>query len=197
MSASRQRLKVKTYLPSLKKILTDDQLTAVLERAEAYYGEYMQDIPKAEISHAKRIYTSASLYKALLQVVDRETAFNALAEGMYSFCDRAGHSLDIITRLPGFPSLFLRIFRSMTARLYGTAQGFEKEIIVSDDKEFRFNMTKCPYEKKFREAGFPELCEIACTSDIHTYGSLKRMAFIRTETLGTGGSCCDFCIRKR
>ncbi|MBQ8603343.1 MAG: L-2-amino-thiazoline-4-carboxylic acid hydrolase [Oscillospiraceae bacterium] len=31
-----------------------------------------------------------------------------------------------------------------------------------------------------------------CDSDIYCYGNLPGIKFERTQTLGTGGSCCDF-----
>ena len=73
---------------------------------------------------------------------------------------------------------------------------WEAEVDASKKDEFSVTMHKCFWNDTYREYGFPELCQYACQSDIITYSDLKHAGFHRTQTLGTGGTCCDFCFKK-
>ena len=58
------------------------------------------------------------------------------------------------------------------------------------------DVVSCPYNRYFAELGCPELTKISCGADDHVYGDLPGLKFERTSTIGRGGECCDFCIRK-
>ena len=63
-------------------------------------------------------------------------------------------------------------------------------------KDLRFDILSCPYAKYTAELGCPEIAHIFCDNDIYAYGSLKGITFERTQTIGTGGSKCDFHLYK-
>lgn len=46
-------------------------------------------------------------------------------------------------------------------------------------------------------AGCPEACRFFCECDNYAFGDLKKVGFRRTQTLGTGGDCCDFHFYKK
>ncbi len=61
--------------------------------------------------------------------------------------------------------------------------------------EYRMDILKCPYCRVFTELGAPELAKYSCESDDIVYGNLPGIDFIRTQTLATGGTRCDFYLR--
>lgn len=54
------------------------------------------------------------------------------------------------------------------------------------------DITTCPYCRYAKSLGCPELMSVFCDSDFATYGNLPGIKFKRSQTLGTGGSYCDF-----
>ncbi len=60
------------------------------------------------------------------------------------------------------------------------------------NKEYKMDVTACPYVKYCNSEGCPELTHIFCDNDVYAYGYLKGIRFTRTETLGIGGNKCDF-----
>ena len=89
--------------------------------------------------------------------------------------------------VPGFyaiySSLFLKIVRS--SDLWESTQ-------IRGGDYFDITINKCLWHTACTENGCPELCRLFCDSDNVTYGGLKKLGFTRTNTLGYGGSCCDF-----
>ena len=62
---------------------------------------------------------------------------------------------------------------------------------------FSVTMKRCFWHDTYEEYGCPEVCQFACQCDDITYGDLRHIKYERTETLGTGGKCCDFHFSKR
>lgn len=56
----------------------------------------------------------------------------------------------------------------------------------------KMDMIVCPYIKYANLFHVTELIPVFCESDFATYGNLSGIIFERNETLGTGGSKCDF-----
>lgn len=189
--------KLKTYEKELsRRGFSKETINSLIQLAKAYYAEYMKDdIPSGEMMHAEGIYLKAAMYKALLPVLGPEASFDLIANVLYETCAKLGKWCDRFTRIPGLKYLFIKMFKLMTDKMFGEAGDFRKEILISDKREFRFNMTQCPYVKYFKRAGFPELCKMSCIADEYSYGHMKNITFERTQTLGTGGVCCDFCFK--
>ena len=67
------------------------------------------------------------------------------------------------------------------------------EMILDSDRAVAFNIRNCIYWDACQKYGCPELCEIFCKSDfVAMEGVSPQIRFGRTQTIGTGGSCCDF-----
>lgn len=189
----RKGMKARVFLPEMKKQLSEAELARAFDTAAKAFEEFRQfEVPEGEEQHAEGIFYNAAFYKGLLEVTDRQTAFRIIADGTYRVCDKVGHVLDKLTRLPGMPGFFMRTFEKMTGTKFGESAGFRSDILVQNRQEFRMDMLVCPYVKYFSLCGYPELCEISCRSDEHAYGQMKKVAFERSRTLGTGGDCCDF-----
>ena len=70
------------------------------------------------------------------------------------------------------------------------------EAELAKKTELKFEITACPYCKHCAELDCPELVRTFCTSDSYCYGNLPGVTFKRTQTLGTGGECCDFYFKE-
>ena len=74
---------------------------------------------------------------------------------------------------------------------------WDADIDTSEKNSFSVTMHRCFWNDTYNEYGCPEVCQFACACDDITYGDLKHIAYHRTQTLGTGGSCCDFRFEKK
>lgn len=70
--------------------------------------------------------------------------------------------------------------------------GFANAVYKATSKEYRMDITACPYAKYCEGEDCSELTHIFCDNDVYAYGYLDGIRFTRTETLGTGGNKCDF-----
>ena len=90
-------------------------------------------------------------------------------------------------KLPGFyyiySSVFLKIMR--TTDLQVSTQNHGRDF-------YDVTITKCLWHTACVENGCEELCSLFCDVDDVTYGGLKKIGFSRNQTIGYGGSCCDF-----
>ena len=94
--------------------------------------------------------------------------------------------------VPCFFSIFRWAFRKATASSDAWDSTFEEE-------KDRFDLTihKCLWYDTCVECGCPEACRFFCECDNYSFGDLKKVGFRRTQTLGTGGNCCDFHFYKK
>ena len=102
-----------------------------------------------------------------------------------------------LVRLPGFYRRVPGIFAKETRKMFGEPAGFAATKIQTTGGVWRVDMTKCPYHDPCVRYGCPELCLCFCDSDDITYDGLHpELAGRRTKTLGRGGDCCDFCLKR-
>ena len=94
--------------------------------------------------------------------------------------------------VPRFFEIFRWAFRKATASSDAWDSTFEAE-------KDRFDLTihKCLWYDTCVECGCPEACRFFCECDNYSFGELKKVGFCRTQTLGTGGDCCDFHFHKK
>ena len=100
---------------------------------------------------------------------------------------------DALDRLPC--AYFL--FRTGFAKIVRSSDLWDADVDDSDSSEFHVTMHRCFWHDTFAEYGCPEICQFACQCDDLTYSDLHHIDYSRTQTLGTGGTCCDFYFRKR
>jgi|AGTN01.3.fsa_nt_gi hypothetical protein len=71
--------------------------------------------------------------------------------------------------------------------------GWEMRFKQINNKEISFDCHRCVYLDTLTTLGCPELCTAFCKNDEITFVALEpKIKFVRTETLATGGDCCDF-----
>jgi hypothetical protein len=73
---------------------------------------------------------------------------------------------------------------------------WEADVIADEKDHFEVDIKKCLWHDACVENGCPEICKYFCECDDVIYADLKRMEFKRKNTIGRGGSCCDFCYYK-
>ena len=104
-------------------------------------------------------------------------------------------SMQAMLKIPGLYRWMPAIFRKVTLAQFGEKQGFAAVFYPTGRDKCRFDMTKCKYFDTFTAYGCPELTRCLCHTDDVTNGKMHpRICWHRTQTLGEGGSCCDFCL---
>lgn len=167
----------------------------ILTRAQKHYAHCASlcaDASKGERSHLKRtILPTAAIYKALLET-DPENALTQADTVMTKLCAQGGRAMGVVLRLPGMKAGFMRLLPKLAKKQFGPECGFAFENFRGDQNALQMDMTACPYCRYSQRFGCPELTEVFCRSDFAVYGNLPGIQFLRTQTLGTGGSLCDF-----
>ena len=106
-----------------------------------------------------------------------------------------GEKLRRTAKIPGFKSLFVKMWDPISKKMFGPDAGFKNVFYPKKKGEYRMDIVQCPYNSLFTELGTPELTKIFCINDECTYGDIPGLDFIRHTTLGTGGDKCDFYVR--
>ena len=181
---------------SLPKEQSDTIWKASKDRLEGYFEEYA-DIPKGEHMHTdSRIFPFAAMYLSIKESAGEELAFDILERFCIHRCESLSKTLAGLMRIPGMPGLFVSIWDPMTKKMFGSASGFSNRFYDNPKGEYRMDVTACPYNKYLTELGCPEVTKLFCDNDDRMYGDLPGIDFIRTKTIGRGGDCCDFYMRK-
>ena len=172
-----------------------ERTKVIIGLAQKHYQECLllcKDASTGEFMHLENtILPTTSSYKALLEI-DNENAIKNTNAIIISLCENGGKLLNNILKLPGMKSVFMKVMPKMAIKMFGRECGFDYENFEANKNILQMDMTMCPYVKYAKRLGVEELTTIFCESDFATYGNLSGIAFERTETLGTGGSKCDF-----
>lgn len=179
----------------LVKLYGEDTTKQVTARAEKHYGDcemLCRDASEGERQHLDgTILPTVAIYKALLET-DPENALNSAHTVMMNLCEMGGVVAGKLMKLPGMKSAFMWLLPKMALTMFGESCGFQFQNYEVSKRMLKMDMTACPYCRYAEIFGCPELMNVFCDSDFATYGNLPGIKFERTQTLGTGGSCCDF-----
>lgn len=173
----------------------NEATAGIIESAGKYYNECLalcENVAKGEFMHLENtILPTTSFYKALMEI-DSENALKNINFIITSLCEKGNRILNRMLKFPGMKSVFMKQLPKIAIMQFGRGCGFDYENIKVSKKSFLMDMTVCPYLKYTKLFNVPELIAVFCESDFITYGNLDGISFQRTETLGTGGSKCDF-----
>ena len=190
----------KRIFTHVEKKYGGEKARAIMAKARERYDaivEENKDEPKAHHIHTReRIYPGIAMFDAMTaEGISREEAADFIV-GCYRW--RAGKMSPIIKaifKMPGLYRIVPKFFLSMTAKTFGPQMGFEAKNKHLGKNEMRFDMVKCPYYEKCMQYGCPEIVKGYCEADDILYGDMHpKLLWGRTQTLGKGGSCCDFKI---
>lgn len=140
----------------------------ILPRIALYKVLQKEDLPKDKVTNYMRKY----MIEKIAQKKRSSTAKMEIVPGFYSI----------------YSKVFLKIMR--TTDLQKSEQKCGKGF-------FDVTIKKCLWHTACIENDCPELCRLFCDVDNVTYGGLKKIGFIRTQTLGYDGKCCDFHFYKK
>lgn len=157
--------------------------------------EKYPSIQPKEQRHTDLIFPHIAVYKALLRK-NPDEAMRIMEEGEAVTAIKKAKSYQKIVKLPFGKTLFFKVFAAGCKSGFGRDAGFDNTVYTATGKEYKMDITMCPYMKYCRNEGCPELTHIFCSNDIYSYGHLAGIRFTRTETLGTGGNKCDFWFKK-
>ena len=179
----------------LIKIYGNEKTVIIVELAQKHYQECLalcKDASKGERTHLEdTILLTTAVYKALLEV-DSEDALKNTNDIIINLCETGGSILNNMLKIPGMTAVFMKLLPKMALKLFGRECGFDYINFEASGDMMQMDMTMCPYVKYAKRFQVDELMPVFCNSDFATYGNLSKISFRRTETLGTGGSMCDF-----
>lgn len=178
---------LKSFSPSdVEKVWTDAE-----KRLFEMYAAHA-DLPKGVRTHTDSfIFPAAAIYLAMKEI-DEKAAYEIMKKVMAEKSTKAGKSIARMTAIPGFKKFFLKMWDSMSHKMFGESAGFKNVFYPAEKGCFRMDITQCPYHTYLTEAGCPELNILFCENDIHSYGNLPGLKFTRTKTIGAGDELCDF-----
>ena len=201
MTTAEKIMKQKTFIKheadrQLPKAQSDKlwrKSTAELDKILARYA----DLAKGVHTHTDNfIFPTAAIYLTFKTAIGEEKAYEIIEKAAAENAGTAGRKLAKFMRIPGMPSMFIKLWDPMTRKMFGEKSGFRNKFYQKKKGEYRMDILECPYNKYFTELGCPELTKIFCRNDELSYGNLPGLKFIRTSTLGMGGERCDFYLRR-
>lgn len=153
--------------------------------------------PEKQRHLESQILPGIAAYETLQRVMPKEQALQTV----HGYVERRAWRLKKVfvgmLHIPGLYRKVPAIFAEQTPKLFGTAAGFAATELQTTGGVWRIDMTKCPYHDACVHYGCPELCHCFCDSDDITYdGMHPKLLWHRTKTLGRGGDCCDFCLKR-
>lgn len=187
-----------TIRGTINNSIGEEKGSIVWNKAAEYVSEFMNRYPefsKQEYFHVKGIFNASALYLSLKEQTP-DNALEIIENGMASYAKEAAKSYQKMVKMPFGRTIFLKGFASGAKKMFGEEAGFKQKFHHATGNSLRFDVLECPYVKYTTELGCPEIAHIFCDNDIYAYAYLKGVTFERTETLGRGGSKCDFYLYK-
>lgn len=150
------------------------------------------DAGRALQMHLKQLLPTIAFYEAAKRITGgTQAALDFMEQWAFTEMKKMIPAAQLLMKL-GLYRLMPTLCGWMLDRMFGRAAGFDYRL-VPDAPKFAADMTRCPYVETCVRYGVPEVTQFACRADDITYGSLHpRLVWARTQTLGMGGSCCDF-----
>ena len=195
VKAVRKYIRKKSMTRSLEKRFIDngltDQLDGVYARSVELFSEN-SSASEALHTHLQQILPCIAFYEALLtKTGSREEALKLYDEWAFDFIKKLAVTIRKIMNTGLYKKTPL-IFDKMIDKMFGSDAGFKSKR-VEGSKPFARDMLVCPYYETCKKYGCPELTQFFCKSDDIAYGNMHpKLVWGRTQTLGTGGECCDF-----
>lgn len=204
MQTGNSELKKKTVKTMKSKKVFRDEITARLSSTECkkiwhnahrrlyrMYADH-QNLSKGVAMHTDGfIFPAASIYLAMKEV-DPDMAYDVMKKIMAEKSTKTRQKIAKCCKIPGFRKFFLKMWDSLSHKMFGETAGFRNVFYPKEKGCFRMDIIECPYNKYLTEQGCPELNILFCENDVHSYGNLPGLKFSRTKTIGAGDELCDF-----
>ena len=190
------------FAPTFKALRLRNDAAAVRSiagEASILYSGFMKrhkDLNAITGMHYRLCCERAALYLTIKKYYPK-SAMRLIDLSVKSSCEKVGRSINRSLRLPFFRDNFFSVMMFAAMKVFGAGGGFKSREVSKTRDEARFDVLECPYCKFLTELGCFELTANFCKSDEYTYGDLDGIAFERTQSLGTGGTKCDFCMKRK
>lgn len=184
-----------SYKREMQKFFSESESGLLWDAAEKAFQNLLKENPQQPKAVARHTHTSIFPAIAVYKTVaakDPAKAMRILENGAAAVSKQAGEKYARLLKVPGMKIIFLKIFSRGVKKGFGPEAGFAHEFLTASGKTLAFHVNKCPYQSYCEKYGCPEIVHIFCKNDEYAYGNLPHIRFIRTQTLGTGGNCCDF-----
>lgn len=153
--------------------------------------------PEKQVHLESQILPGIAAYETLQTVMPKAQALQTVHDYVERRARRLKRIFVRLMRIPRFYRKVPAIFADQMPKRFGSAAGFAFTELQTSGGVWRVDMTKCPYHDVCAQYGCPELCPCFCDSDDITYDGLHpKLIWRRTKTLGRGGDCCDFCLKR-
>ena len=167
---------------------------ALWQKAEAEYQTLLPLAAHESKIRKKNLINGIYPFAAVYRVLRRENMGQDEAmDAMLAIMKRhtlAGNrkNYERMGKLPFFFPMFRKMFS-----IGLTGDSWNVEWVANDRGQFIYNIRKCLWHDACTELGCPELCKIFCKNDELNFTDVsKHLYFQRSQTLGEGGTCCDF-----
>jgi hypothetical protein len=175
----------------------DQRARAIVSRAQAYYVEFSAR-QKAERDRSNRsvlktrLLPGLSIYKALLEEsADRQKVLQQVdALFRAAFFTKRMQGIRILNLFPDPFPIVIPVLKRMTRKEYLPGS---QEIIRDDADGYALNVYRCFILDTLAQYHAEELTACFCNTDDWLAELLPKIGWSRTQTLGRGGECCDFC----
>lgn len=135
------------------------------------------------------ILPRVALYQVLQDEMSKDEAYRVVKEYLTTVvCAKMKKQYLQIEKLPLFPKIFQRLFISTVLK----SDLWKAECVKDDKTGFQVNIHHCLWQDACVENGCPELTRAFCECDDINYGSLHKIRFSRTGSIGMGAEQCDF-----
>ena len=201
MSKAEKIMKKKSFIKEdIRKSFPDEPVDILWRKATDKLDEILkryEAIPEGYRIHTdKHIFPSAAIYLVMKEELGEDKAYDLIEHAAVVRTEKVAKILSGLMKLPGMPSLFIKMWDPMTKKMFSEDNGFKNVFYPETRNEYRMDVTACPYCRFFKELGCFELTKIFCANDDRVYGNLPGVEFIRESTLGNGADHCDFYARK-
>ena len=189
----------RTYRTELDKRYGRERAAQLMRRAEEHWRALYPERPALgnaamQKNHLENsILPAISLYRGLLEAdVERGEALDVMRQVLMETVRGRRDFVAWMAKYPFFFYVFRRILRIGFPLVYPPA-GFRTEWVEDSPRCIAFNVYTCIFHTLLVRYGVPELTTAFCDSDDIYSDILPRdVRFIRTQTLGHGGTHCDF-----
>lgn len=136
-----------------------------------------------------KIFPRVAMYQILQKIMSKKSAYDMVWDYTKTcICAPVRQQYAKIERVP----FFFFLFRKMFLYIMLHSEAWSVNVVQNDSKRLVLTVHRCLWKDTCLACGCPELCRIFCDSDWENFGAMRSVSFRRTQTIGTGGTVCDF-----
>lgn len=186
----------------LSRESSQGEAATFLEKAHAHYAHLMGALPPYRSRAERMAYELGAFGLALYRTLreegwEEDVAVDEVARLVWEPLKVVGSIVSLYRRTPG-PMLLWKATVKLASRTIQGPPAWEYTWLEPGEVfDLGFDVTSCAYWEYFKRMGTPEVARAYCQGDIYIAERLApAIEFRRTETLATGGDCCDFRYRR-